>query len=145
MDDLFIANGHLYRKTSSASAIGAQESYNDNTKQNKTTIINKNFVAPPYTLQLDHNNEYRISGSTPPTLTLTMKSTLYLEEDYISSLVFSTGSTPTVLTYDSTIKWSGDDLDDDEKFVPVANKRYNVIFWYDGYFVNAVVSGVDII
>ena len=39
------------------------------------------------------------------------------------------------------IKWTGDDIVDDA-FVPIANKRYNVIIWWDGMFTNGAVRGV---
>lgn len=61
--------------------------------------------------------------------------------DFICSLAFSSGAIPTQLIVIDDIKWTGDDIVDDA-FVPIANKRYNVIIWFDGEFVNGVVRGV---
>ena len=58
---------------------------------------------------------------------------------FICEVDFTSGSTPTTLTYPSGIKWTGDDLTSNE-FVPVASRRYNVIFWYDGVNWNAHAS-----
>lgn len=62
-------------------------------------------------------------------------------ELFQSELIFKSGTTATSLTYDESIKWSGDDIKDNV-FVPVANKIYNILFWYDGFNMNAVVRGV---
>ena len=56
-------------------------------------------------------------------------------------VVFKSGTTATSLTYDESIKWSGDDIKDNV-FVPELNKTYNILFWYDGFNMNAVVRGV---
>ena len=56
-------------------------------------------------------------------------------------VVFKSGTTPTSITYDERIKWSGDDIKD-SRFVPLANKTYNILVWYDYYNINAVVRGV---
>lgn len=64
-----------------------------------------------------------------------------IDKLFQSEVVFKSGTTATSLTYDNSVKWSGDDITDN-KFVPVANKTYNIIFWYDGFYMNAVVRGV---
>lgn len=65
--------------------------------------------------------------------------------DYISSVVFTSGEEPTTLSYIEDIKWSGDDLNVSNVFVPVANKRYTIVFWFDGEnYLNAVVRGVSV-
>ena len=58
---------------------------------------------------------------------------------FIAETDFTSGTTPTTLTYPTGIKWTGDDLTSNE-FVPVASKRYNVIWWYDGVNWNANAS-----
>lgn len=88
------------------------------------------------TQELANNTEYRANEIA--TLEVTLPSSL--PNDYISSLVFSSGSTATSLTYPSGIKWSGDDVSNNV-FVPAASKRYNIIFWYDGANTNAIVRG----
>jgi hypothetical protein len=64
-----------------------------------------------------------------------------LTYDFICSLAFSSGAIPTQLIVIDDIKWTGDDIVDDA-FVPIANKRYNVIIWWDGMFTNGAVRGV---
>lgn len=65
-----------------------------------------------------------------------------LRDGYTSALAFTSGGTPTSLSYSSSIYWSGDDLDAYNAFVPAANRRYTVRFWYDGALLRADVCGV---
>lgn len=65
-----------------------------------------------------------------------------LRDSYTSTLAFTSGGTPTSLSYSSSIYWSGDDLDAYNAFVPAANRRYTVRFWYDGALLRADVCGV---
>lgn len=59
---------------------------------------------------------------------------------FICETDFTSGTTPTTLIYPTgMVKWTGDDLTSNE-FVPVASKRYNVIWWYDGVNWNAHAS-----
>lgn len=64
-----------------------------------------------------------------------------INELFQCELVFKSGEKATSLQYDESIKWSGDDIKDN-LFVPEENKIYNIIFWYDGFNINAVVRGV---
>lgn len=77
-----------------------------------------------------------------------------IEEDFECSVTFASGVTPTVFSCPSSVKWSGDDVasvtkteDNNEiKFnclVPQKNKVYNIIFWYDGMYLNAASRGVE--
>ena len=61
--------------------------------------------------------------------------------DFIASVVFASGSTPTSMTYDSSIKWSGDDVTNGQ-FVPSADKDYDIMMYYNGLNVNGIVRGV---
>lgn len=65
-----------------------------------------------------------------------------IEDDFICEVDFTSGSTATAFTMVDTVKWTGDDITDGS-FVPVGNKRYNLIFWYDGVGLNAVSRGVE--
>ena len=64
-----------------------------------------------------------------------------LTQDFICEIAFSSGAVATQFITIDDIKWTGDDIVDDA-FVPIANKRYNVIMWWDGVFTNGVVRGV---
>lgn len=106
-------------------------------KENKTTIIT-NSTDITATITLANNTEYRFTQDLS-SLTLTLPQTI--DTTFIVGVVFSSGSTATAMTYDSLIKWSGDDVTSGS-FVPQADKVYNVVMWFDGINVNAVVRGV---
>ena len=99
------------------------------------TTISTDTSSTTVSLTLADNHEYRYTQDLA-SLTLTMPS-----GDFISSIVFASGSTPTSMTYDSSIKWSGDDVTSNA-FVPTTSKTYNIVLWYDGINVNGVVRGV---
>lgn len=103
-------------------------------KQDKTDI-STDTTSTTVSLTLADNHEYRYTQDLT-SLTLTMPN-----GDFISSVVFASGSTPTSMTYDSNIKWSGTDVTSNS-FVPQANQEYEIVFWYNGLSVNAVVRGV---
>ena len=106
-------------------------------KENKTTIIT-NSTDVTATITLANNTEYRFTQDLS-SLTLTLPQTI--DTTFIVGVVFSSGSTATAMTYDGLIKWSGDDVTSGS-FVPQADKMYNIVLWYDGINVNAVVRGV---
>lgn len=105
-----------------------------NGKEDKTTI-STDTSSTTVSLTLADNHEYRYTQDLT-SLTLTMPS-----GDFIASIVFASGSTPTSMTYDSSIKWSGNDVSSNA-FVPQANQEYEIVFWYNGLSINAVVRGV---
>lgn len=117
-------------------AQGQAEWETDN-KQDKT-VITTDSESTTASLLLIHNQENRYTQDLT-SLTLTLSQTI--EDDFISSIIFSSGSTATQITYDSSIKWSGDDVTSNA-FVPQSNKTYNIVIWYDGINVNAVARGV---
>ena len=104
-------------------------------KEDKTTITTDTSSTTP-TLTLADNNEYRYTQDLT-SLTLTMPS-----GNFIASVVFSSGSTPTSMTYDSSIKWSGDDITNGQ-FVPSASKDYDIMFYYNGLNINGIVRGAS--
>ncbi|MBQ8044651.1 MAG: hypothetical protein IJ272_11015 [Clostridia bacterium] len=85
------------------------------------------------------NNTIHRFTNTMTNLSLALPSEI--NDLFQCEVVFKSGTTATSLTYDNSIKWSGDDMKDN-KFVPVANKTYNIIFCYDGFNLNGVVRGV---
>lgn len=72
-------------------------------------------------------------------LTITLPATT--DSTYISQLNFTSGATATAFTAPDTIKWAGDDTDG--AFVPMANKRYAVMFYSDNVNIRAIVQGVE--
>ena len=88
------------------------------------------------------NTEYRAGTLTSLTITLPSDVT----DTYESSIVFTSGSTPTNGVFPDNIKWTGTGVVENNgavALVPVENMRYNISLWYDGKYVNAVVRGVD--
>ena len=127
-----IAVGEFYTKT---------ETYNKtetntllNAKQDTTTITT-NTTDTDITLTVADNHEYRYTQELD-SIDLTMPN-----GNFIASIVFESGSTATLMTYDSGIKWSGDDVIMGF-FVPTANKTYNIVLWYDGININGIARGV---
>ena len=72
-------------------------------------------------------------------ITLTLPATI--DAKFISQLNFTSGSTPTSITAPNTVKWLGNDITS-SVFVPVASKRYAVLFFSDGTAVRGLVQGV---
>lgn len=70
-------------------------------------------------------------------LTITVPATM--DAKYISQVNFTSGTTPTSLTAPNTIKWKGEDLTGGV-FVPVASKRYAVLFFSDGQNIRGIVQ-----
>lgn len=88
------------------------------------------------------NTEYRAGTLTSLTITLPAD----ISDTYESSIVFTSGATPTNGVFPDNIKWTGTGVVENNgavALVPVENTRYNISLWYDGKYVNAVVRGVD--
>lgn len=100
-----------------------------------SVIVRSDDIAD---VELQHNTIIDFTGSVS-SLTVSLPSVMAI--DYISQLNFSSASTPTEFATVDAIKWTGDDIVS-EAFVPQANKRYTVLFYYDGLFVRAVAQGV---
>lgn len=103
------------------------------------------FVEPNHydnvNYELKFNKELRCDTITSLNITLpSFKSDVIT---FISSVVFTSGETPTALVYPQSITMSGEDCIDGV-FVPVKNKRYTVIVSYDGVYYSGVVGGVKI-
>ena len=88
------------------------------------------------TLTLNHNTETRCGEVT--TMSINMPTSI--SDDYISSISFTSGTTPVNLNYPDTIKMIGEDCIDNV-FAPVTNKRYNLLVIYDGAYCMGVVGG----
>ena len=96
---------------------------------------------PDLTFTLKHNYEQRSFNPLLDSSWLQWSLPANIPEDYISGFVFVCKSEPRTLSYPDSIIFTGDDVIDNV-LVPVANKVYNVVFWYDGINVNAVSRGV---
>ena len=108
-----------------------------NEKSDKTAIVKSEETAP--SLEMNYNTETRYGEVTSLTLTLPES----FEDDYISSVVFTSGNAAVNLIYPEEIKMSGEDCMDGI-FTPVENKRYTLILSYDGVYVSGIAGGVTI-
>ena len=88
---------------------------------------------------LSDNTEARFGEVA--TLTLSLPSDT--SGDYISSVIFTAGTTATSLTYPDYITMIGTDCIDGV-FAPVANKRYTLIVAYDGAGLVGYVAGHEV-
>lgn len=93
--------------------------------------------AATLTQELAGNTIYDCGELTD--LTITLPATI--NADWACQVNFTSGTTPTALTAPNTIKWKGDDLTAGV-FVPVASKRYAVLFFTDGTNVRGIVQAV---
>ena len=75
---------------------------------------------------------------TASALTITFPATV--GPKYISQVNFTSGTTATALTAPAGMVWLGNDIVQGV-FVPVASKRYCVLFFYDGTAVRGLVQG----
>lgn len=107
------------------------------TKENKTNISHSSETVSECELK----DYVRAIYGEVTSMTLTLPSTT--ADDYISSIVFTSGVTPTNLVYPDTIKMIGEGCIDGV-FTPAANKRYEVIVSYDGANIVGVVGGYAI-
>lgn len=108
-----------------------------NTKENRISIDTVSDTE--YSACFNNNVQYRLGELTSLTLNLPDN----IPDDYISSVIFTSGATATNLIYPDTIKMLGEDCIDCV-FTPAANKRYEVIVSYDGVNVVGVVGGYAI-
>lgn len=106
------------------------------TKSDKTTILTSDETTP--TRILNHNEEMRYGAVESITLNFPEEK----PDDYISSVIFTSGETATSFTAEGIIM-CGDECEDGV-FTPEANKRYTVIVSYDGVNIIGDVRGVSI-
>ena len=59
---------------------------------------------------------------------------------FVAQLNFTSGSTATTIPPVSGLTWLGDDVD--TTFTPQTNKRYSIMFFYDGVSVRGIVQAV---
>ena len=87
------------------------------------------------TQELVDNTIYNAGELSSLTITFPATPTV----DYISQVNFTSGATPTALTAPVGTVWRGSDVS--TVFVPVANKRYAVLFFFDGVNMRGLVQG----
>ena len=105
-------------------------------KEDKAVISTLTETSPSITLA--DNTEVRCDEIT--SLTVTIPETL--SDSFISSAVFKSGATATTVTVPSDVYCQGADCKNGV-FTPKANKRYTMIFSYDG-IMNCYIAAVPI-
>ena len=100
-----------------------------------TTLVTVSTAT--LTQELANDTIYDCGELTDLTITFPVS----MDAKYISQVNFTSGATPTSLTAPNTIKWKGEDLTGGV-FVPVAGKRYAVLFFSDGTAVRGLVQSV---
>lgn len=85
--------------------------------------------------QLASNTVYSAGELASVTLTLPA-----VDTKFISEIHFTSGATATTFAFPSGNRFDGEDCDNGV-FVPVANKRYSIMFFYDGMRVCGIVYG----
>lgn len=63
---------------------------------------------------------------------------------YASQINFSSGDPATQFTAPEGMAWAGDDLDENNVFIPSSGRRYIVILHSDGSAVRGLAQGVDL-
>lgn len=95
-------------------------------------VVNNESVA---SVALEDNAIIDFSSTAMTSLSVALPSTMDI--DYVCQLNFSSGSTATEFSAVDAITWYGDGVVSGA-FIPAANKRYAIMFFYDGIFVRAV-------
>lgn len=103
-------------------------------KKSNETIINEEQTE---LITLQHNTEYRRNFMA----NLYVGTPEVIVNNFISSLIFSSGSVATVFSYNSTyFKFIGADTKNNV-FTPKPNMTYCIIFYYDGTTTIGIVGG----
>ena len=90
-------------------------------------------------ITLANNTLYK--GGTQTALTIALPSTL--DVDFITQITFKSGATATTFTApQSGFVWDARSVDLQQgAFVPVANKVYTIIIYYDGFECVGIIAG----
>ena len=137
----FLTGGGITAAEKNEIITAAKEAVDLSAYQQKPTITELSGTTA--TQALADNTEYRAGELTALTLTLPSS----YGDTFEASVIFTSGATATNVTYPDGIKWSGMDIAESDGvtgFAPIANQRYNVSFWWDGLYTNAVVRGVEV-
>ena len=112
-------------------------------KANKATISTSSDTEFVFDLADNHNKEIRLTAVLS---SISFNIPAELNDNYISSLSFSTGDTELPINYPSggVINWVGTDCsisDGISNFIPSPNMHYDIVFYYNGSSVVGMVNG----
>ena len=120
-------------------------------KANNPTVVTNSVTADEVTMSGLHNRIYRYTASAVSLLEFATPNGAY-PADYICEVCFNSGATATTISYTSSgiINWVGTDCSlqtlDGHKysiFAPTANKRYDIIIYYNGDTFVGLVNGFE--
>lgn len=120
---------------------GNQITYNINEYQEKTKIETVSSATP--TIVLVDNTIFNCTTNlTSLAFTLPTEDSV----DFSCQVNFTSGSTATTAptTTSGTIEWIGDNVNESNGFVPRANCKYTIVFYYDGTNYRGVVQGISL-
>lgn len=129
-------NDYIYTYTYTYKPLTESQINDIGKKADKTTITTSTETTASITLA--DNTEARYGEIT--SLTVTLSETI--SDCFISSVIFKSGATATAVTVPSDIYCQGADCKNGA-FLPKANKRYTMIFSYDG-IMNCYIAAVPI-
>ncbi len=121
------------------------------TKSDKTTYYNPTTGnAITYDLKNEHNRmtSYINVPTAATSVAISVSDGAY-RNDYISGLSFYTGSTPPEVSYPSSpyiMRWIGSECTtsgESSVFSPIANRVYDIIFYFNGGYIIGLVNGYD--
>lgn len=95
------------------------------------------------TTQIELSNGTQFRRGTVEELTITLPDNIPTELD--CSIMFTSGETPSTVSLPGGVALMGSDWVTDGVFTPVANTRYNLLFWFDGAVVWCSIIGVSYI
>ena len=129
---------------SSLATVATSGSYNDLSDKPTIPTTTIQDLSTTDSITLADNTIYNGGEQTALTITLPTTDTI----GFICEVDFSSGSAATTLSYSlPDIFWEGTDVAYDSTaqkniFKPVENKRYTIIFYFDGVNYNGCVGGV---
>lgn len=111
-----------------------------------STDIITDTTSTNYTFDMENAiyTEVRLLANDITAISFTLPQTI--DEKYISGLSFGTGATAPQISYADTgaINWVGTDCSLSGTlsiFAPLANKQYDIVFYYNGKQIIGVVNG----
>ena len=129
-------NDYIYTYTYTYKPLTESQINDIGKKADKTTITTSTETTASITLA--DNTETRFAEIT--SLTVALPKTI--SDCFISSVIFKSGATATAVTVPSGVYCQGADCKNGA-FLPKANKRYTMIFSYDG-IMNCYIAAVPI-
>ena len=109
------------------------------TKKIEESCSKQNVQTLKTTDSITLTDGYIYNGEEQIALTIDLPDSA--DVSFLCDIEFSSGNTATTVEYPNTIKWIGDDVSSNV-FIPVSNKRYSIICYYNVVDYVCVAKGV---